>query len=232
MAAERRNSIRKGYEMSNRAIELLLPQKTVLLLIDVQKGFDDPLWGERNNPQAEENIARLLEHWRKTGRPVFHVQHLSRLPLSPLNPGHPGHELKDMAKPAEGEPLFQKHVNSAFIGTKLEEKLHEVGCEALIITGLTTPHCVSTTARMAGNLGFQNFCCLGCNRGFRANGPRWPEVFCRRNSLGYSGNPARRVCNHCGYRDVAWRGAITDSASGTWLQNRKGCNPLPDPWEL
>jgi len=156
--------------MSNRAIELLLPQKIVLLLIDVQKGFDDPLWGERNNPQAEENIARLLERWRKTGRPVFHVQHLSQLPLSPLNPGHPGHELKDMAKPAEGEPLFQKHVNSAFIGTKLEEKLHEVGCEALIITGLTTPHCVSTTARMAGNLGFRTFVVSDATAAFALTG--------------------------------------------------------------
>ena len=60
-----------------------LAEKTVLLIIDVQKGFDDPYWGPRNNPQAEENIAKLLEHWRRTNRPVFHVQHLSLEPQSP-----------------------------------------------------------------------------------------------------------------------------------------------------
>ena len=53
--------------------------------------------------------------------------------------------------------VIQKHVNSAFIGTNLEPYLREQGYHTLVITGLTTPHCVSTTTRMAGNLGFQTF---------------------------------------------------------------------------
>jgi len=170
MTVEGGTFIKRKDTMNSRVTEDLLPQKTVLLLIDVQKGFDDPVWGERNNPQAEENIARLLARWRMTRRPVYHVQHLSRLPLSPLNPAHPGHELKEVARPAEGEPLFQKHVNSAFIGTNLEEKLREVGCEALVITGLTTPHCVSTTARMAGNLGFRTLVVSDATAAFALTG--------------------------------------------------------------
>lgn len=134
-----------------------LQKNAVLLIIDVQKGFGEPFWGERNNPEAEANMACLLAAWRRTARPVFHVQHLSLEPNSPLRPDHPGHEIMDAVKPQTGELLFQKHVNSAFIGTDLEQQLRERGYDTLVIVGLTTPHCVSTTTRMAGNLGFRTF---------------------------------------------------------------------------
>ena len=134
-----------------------LPNNTVLLIVDVQKGFDEPIWGNRNNPQAEENMAHLLTAWRQTKRPIFHIQHLSLLPNSPLRATHPGHQIKDIVKPQHGEPLFQKHVNSAFIGTDLEQQLRQHGYDTLVIVGLTTPHCISTTTRMAGNLGFRTF---------------------------------------------------------------------------
>ena len=52
-------------------------ENTVLIIIDVQKGFDDPVWGARNNPEAESNIAALLEAWRNSGRPIIHIQHNS-----------------------------------------------------------------------------------------------------------------------------------------------------------
>jgi nicotinamidase-related amidase len=60
---------------------------TALLLIDVQQGFDDPRWGERNNPEAVRTLARLLAAWRQAGAPVIHIQHLSGLADSPLWPG-------------------------------------------------------------------------------------------------------------------------------------------------
>ncbi|MCB0196869.1 MAG: cysteine hydrolase [Anaerolineae bacterium] len=134
-----------------------LPKDAVLLLIDVQQGMDDPLWGSRNNPMAEQNMVRLLTAWRQSRRPVFHVQHLSTSPTSPLRPAASGSALKEEVKPQDGEPLFQKHVNSAFIGTDLEQQLREQGYNTVVIVGLTTPHCVSTTTRMAGNLGFRTF---------------------------------------------------------------------------
>lgn len=125
-----------------------------LLLIDVQKAFDDPVWGQRNNPGAEMNIASLLVHWRENGQPVIHIQHCSVEPNSPLRPDRPGCAFKAEAAPEPGEQQFRKSVNSAFIGTELEAHLREQGIDSLVIVGLTTDHCVSTTARMAGNLGF------------------------------------------------------------------------------
>ncbi len=132
----------------------MLTENTALILIDVQQGFDDPMWGKRNNPDAEANIALLLKAWRKAERPIIHIQHCSVNPIYPLHPDNSGNAFKPEAMPIEGEPIFQKTVNSAFIGTNLEEYLREEGIENLVIVGLTTDHCVSTSVRMAGNLGF------------------------------------------------------------------------------
>jgi nicotinamidase-related amidase len=124
-----------------------------LVLIDIQAGFDNPVWGDRNNVQAEANAARLLAAWRDAGAPVIHIRHVSREPGSPLGPG-PGSAFKAEVTPLPGESVFEKSVNSAFIGTGLEDHLRAQGIDRLVICGLTTPHCVSTTTRMAANLGF------------------------------------------------------------------------------
>jgi len=125
-----------------------------LLIIDVQKGFDDPTWGNRNNLHAESNIALLLLAWRNKHLPIIHIQHCSVEPDSPLRPNQTGNEFKDEALPMAGEKQFTKTVNSAFIGTKLEQYLRDKIIIDLVIVGLTTDHCVSTSTRMAGNLGF------------------------------------------------------------------------------
>src|SRR5215211_3522755 len=76
-----------------------LPHATALIVIDVQQGFDHPKWGRRNNPGAEENVARLLAAWRESERQIYHIQHLSTAENSPLQPGLPGVEIKEIAKP-------------------------------------------------------------------------------------------------------------------------------------
>lgn len=134
-----------------------LPDLAALILIDVQKGFDSSYWGVRNNPQAEENMRRILDAWRRTGRPVVHVRHMSVEHDSPLRPDQPGNEFKPDTAPTAGERIEEKNVNSAFIGTNLESYLRGHRIESVVIVGLTTDHCVSTSTRMAGNLGFDTY---------------------------------------------------------------------------
>ncbi len=130
---------------------------SVLVIIDVQKGFSDPRWGVRNNPNAEKKMEKVLGEFRKHGLTVIHVRHDSRNPNSLLHSGKETFQFKDEVKPLEGEMIITKHVNSAFIGTDLEKVLREMGNPPVYYMGLVTDHCVSTTARMSGNLGFESF---------------------------------------------------------------------------
>ena len=79
---------------------------------------------------------------------------MSTSATSPLRPGQAGNEFMALAAPMPGEAVIEKRVNSCFIGTSLESDLRRGGIGTLVVAGLTTNHCVSTTVRMAGNLGF------------------------------------------------------------------------------
>jgi len=126
-----------------------------LVLIDIQQGFDDPKWGSRNNPKAEEQASVLLNFFRENNLPFYHVQHLATEKESLLRADKPGVKIKPIVAPKEGEIVINKSVNSAFIGTDLKEVLEKGGMKTIVFVGLTTDHCVSTTARMAGNYGFR-----------------------------------------------------------------------------
>ena len=140
-------------------MNIIKPAGPALLLIDFQKGFDNiEYWGGyRNNSSAEENAREILSLWREKGLPVFHIKHCSSNPTSPLNETHAGNQFKESLKPMNHEPVIKKNVNSAFIGTNLKELLQRGRITKLVIVGLTTDHCISTSARMAGNFGFDTF---------------------------------------------------------------------------
>jgi nicotinamidase-related amidase len=126
--------------------------RSALIPIDVQQAFDLPASG---NPAMEANGLRLLEAWRAAGLPLIHVRHDSVKPGSPFTPGLPGNALRPGFEPQGDEPLVTKSVNAAFIGTDLDLRLRRMGVEQVVLFGLTTDMCVSTTARVAANLGYR-----------------------------------------------------------------------------
>lgn len=134
-----------------------MPARPTLIVVDVQKAFDEieVAGRRRNNPDALARIVDLLAAFREAGAPVVHVRHESAEPGSAFAPGAPGRAVKDEARERPGEPVFVKRVNSAFVGTDLESSLRGAGITTVVICGATTNHCVETTARMAGNLGFE-----------------------------------------------------------------------------
>jgi nicotinamidase-related amidase len=103
---------------------------------------------------AEVNCERLLAKWRELGLPIYHIRHSSTNPESPLHNSKSGFDFIDGLEPKNNEPEIVKSVNSAFIGTDLDELLKDRDISTLVIAGMTTNHCISTTVRMAGNLGY------------------------------------------------------------------------------
>ena len=149
-----------------------MEQTTALVVVDVQQAFDDTgYWGRRNNPACEANVAALIAEWRAQGRPLVFVRHDSDEEVSPLRPDEPGNAFKPEVS---GEPdlLVTKQVNSAFYGSPdLDAWLRERGISSFALCGITTNHCVETTARMGGNLGYHVLFVLDACATFDREGP-------------------------------------------------------------
>ena len=126
----------------------------VLILIDQQKAMSHPKWGPRNNPGAEQNIARLLAAWRSRGLPIIHVKHDSTSPESPFRPGQEGNDFLPLTAPLAGETVIAKKAHSAFIGTDVVARLEAMGRPPLVICGVLLANSVEASARNAANLGF------------------------------------------------------------------------------
>lgn len=128
--------------------------RAVLLPIDMQQAFDDPSWPRRWNREVDANGLALLSTWRSAGRPILHVRHDSLVPNSTLAPGRPGNRFRPGFDPVGNEPVVVKSVNSAFIGTDLDLRLKQLRARHVVVFGLTTDMCVSTTVRTGANMGW------------------------------------------------------------------------------
>ena len=136
-----------------------IKKNPALLLVDIQKAFLEKDYPGliRNNEHAEFICGKILKKWRTLDLPIIHVRHSSTNPESKLHKSRPGFEFNDYVTPLETEMVLTKEVNSAFIGTNLENILIKSHIDTLVIIGMTTNHCISTTVRMSGNLGFDTY---------------------------------------------------------------------------
>jgi len=136
-----------------------IKKNPALLLVDIQKAFLEKDYPGliRNNENAEFICGKILKKWRTLDLPIIHVRHSSTNPESKLHKSRPGFEFNDYVTPLENEMVLTKEVNSAFIGTNLENILIKSHIDTLVIVGMTTNHCISTTVRMSGNLGFDTY---------------------------------------------------------------------------
>ena len=131
--------------------------KTALLIIDMQEGMARRTreGRARANPGAEAAAIDLLAHFRANGLPVIHVFHDDPSPDSPFRKGGPDGAPMAGMEPGPGEDVFWKSGSSAFIGTGLEAHLRQQGIEQVVLIGAVAAFCVTSTCRMASDLGFK-----------------------------------------------------------------------------
>ena len=157
-----------------------ISKNPALIIIDVQKAFLEKDYPgiKRNNTNAELVCGNILNKWRKNDLNVIHVRHSSTNPESKLHKSKPGFEFNDYVKPKNNEIVLTKNVNSAFIGTGLDEILKNLNINTLVIVGMTTNHCISTTVRMAGNLGYETFLISDSTACYNTKGSDGKEIDC------------------------------------------------------
>ncbi|MGW5424221.1 cysteine hydrolase family protein [Streptomyces sp. NPDC003943] len=185
--------------MENITVE----ENAALIVIDVQKGFEDAFWGRRDNADAERNMAAIIDRWQETGRPVVFVRHDSLRAGSPLAAGSEGNALKDFVEERRGkgagpELFVTKTVNSVFYGEPdLDTWLKEAGIRQFVIVGIQTNMCNETTARMGGNLGYDVLFPIDAMHTFDLAGPfgwtRTAEELTRATAVSLHGGQFARV---------------------------------------
>jgi nicotinamidase-related amidase len=193
-----------------------ISENAALVIVDVQKGFEEAdFWGPRNNPGADDNIARLIDVWQSSGRPVVFVRHDSSKPGSPLRLGYEGNELKEYVEGRRGkgsgpELFVTKSVNSAFLGTPdLGAWLTEAGISQFVLVGIQTNMCVETTARMGGNLGYDVVVPYDATYTFDLEGP-----FGWRRTADEVGQAAAVSLHGGGFARVVTTKEVVDAAAG------------------
>ena len=133
---------------------MLDPQKTALLLVDIQNDY----WRSPREPREPfvRAAGKLLELARATGMLVVHVQHARRgSGKGGFEQGTPGFDVHDCVRPLPDEPRVVKHTASSFYETELDDILRRAGVESVVVCGMQTQKCCDTTTRSAKARGYR-----------------------------------------------------------------------------
>jgi ureidoacrylate peracid hydrolase len=146
----------------NRHEMTLSPERSALLVVDMQHFFLDPESPTftAGGPPILENVKRLLAAFRAAGLPVIftrHVHHPDHLDAGIMGwwwqgmclEGSPESEIPEAIAPLPNEKVVLKHRYSAFYNTDLETVLRVLKVEDLVISGIMTNMCVESTTRDA-----------------------------------------------------------------------------------
>lgn len=130
--------------------------RETLLLIDLQNDyFPGGACVLDGSDAALANAARLLAGFRRSQRPVIHVQHLANRPGATFFlPGSAGADIHPAVAPLPGEVVIEKHFPNSFRDTPLLDVLRAQGSDRVLIAGMMTHMCVESTTRAAKDLGF------------------------------------------------------------------------------
>lgn len=121
--------------------------KTVLMVVDMQVGVMQDTW---EAPRIINNVNQVIEKARRQGVPVIWVQHSEEeLPY-----GSPEWQWAPELAPAAGEVRIDKHFNSSFEQTPLDEILAELGATHMVLAGAATNWCIRSTAYAALDRGY------------------------------------------------------------------------------
>ncbi len=125
--------------------------KTALILVDIQNDYFPGGKNELHGSlEAGSQAGRLLEHFRRLGWDIVHIQHLSIRPGARFFlPGTSGAEIHASVQPLAHETIIQKHYPNSFRETGLLEHLQTNQVNRLVIAGMMTHMCVEATTRAA-----------------------------------------------------------------------------------
>lgn len=123
----------------------------VLLIVDAQKLITNEALYRFESFAA--NVALLISTARKCGIEVIYIRHDDGHG-KPLSKGNDGFEIYDEFKPAKGEKIFDKTVNSPFRETGLLEYLKLKKEKQIIIAGLQTDYCIDASVKCGFEHGF------------------------------------------------------------------------------
>jgi nicotinamidase-related amidase len=128
--------------------------EATLVLVDLQNEYRA---GPLALPDADAAIAaavRLLARARKSNANILHVAHRGKPGGLFDRAAERGAIVADLA-PLAGEGVIEKELPNAFAGTDLQARLAASGRKNIVLAGMMTHMCVSSTARAALDLGFR-----------------------------------------------------------------------------